>query len=46
MPEKFPLDLYLTQGSVYETGVREALIIRQIGTDASDPASPANLKIN
>jgi len=46
MPEKFPLDLYLTQGSVYETGVREALIIRQIGTDASDPASPANLRID
>jgi len=44
--KRFALDLYLTQGKTYETGVREALIIKQIGTDAADPASPAHLTID
>jgi len=44
--ERFSLDLYLTQGSVYETGKREALVIQKIGTNAADPASPANLRID
>jgi len=46
LPQKFSLDLYLTQGSVYETGKREALVIQKIGTNAADPASPANLRID
>jgi len=46
LPKKFSLDLYLTQGSTYETGKREALIIEKIGTNASDPANPANLRID
>jgi len=46
MPAKFPLDLVLIQGKTYETGVREALIIRELGTDAADPASPAHLRID
>jgi len=46
LPKKFSLDLYLTQGSVYETGKREAMVIQKIGTNAADPASPANLRID
>jgi len=44
--ERFSLDLYLTRGSVYETGKREALVIQKVGTNAADPASPANLRID
>jgi len=44
--QKFSLDLYLTRGSVYETGKREALVIQKVGTNAADPASPANLRID
>jgi len=46
MPKKFSLDLYLTQGKTYETGKREALVIQKIGTNAADPASPSNLRID
>jgi len=46
MVQKFALDLYLTQGSVYETGKREALVIQSVGTNAADPASPAHLRID
>jgi len=44
--QKFSLDLYLTRGSVYETGKREALVIQKVGTNAADPASPAHLRID
>ena len=46
MPQKFPLDVILEQGDVQETGPREALVIRKIGTSASDPTDPAKLVID
>jgi len=46
MVEKFPLDLYLTQGSVYETGKREALVIQKIGTSGTTWTTPPHLKID
>lgn len=36
----------MTQGSDFETGPREVLVIREIGTDASTETSPAKLEIN
>jgi len=44
--KKFALDLTLIQGKTYETGKREGLVIHKEGTDASDPASPAHLRID
>jgi len=46
MAEQFPLDLYLTQGSDYETGKREALVIQKIGTDGTTWATPPHLVID
>jgi len=46
MPKKFSLDLYLTQGSVYETGKREALVIQKIGTNGTTWATPPHLRID
>ena len=36
----------MTQGSEFETGPREALVILEIGTDATTETSPAKLKID
>jgi len=44
--KKFPLDIILEEGDVYETGKREALVIRKIGTNETDPLSPAKLRID
>jgi len=44
--EKFPLDIILEEGDVYETGKREALVIRKIGTNAATETSPTNLWID
>lgn len=46
MPKTFPLDVILEQGDEYETGKREAMVIRKIGTNATDPVAPANLRID
>ena len=46
MPKKFPLDVILEEGDEYETGVREALVIREIGTNATDETAPAKLVID
>ena len=46
MAKKFPLDVILEEGDEYETGAREALVIREIGTNAATETSPANLKID
>jgi len=46
LPKKFPLDIILEEGDVYETGKREALVIRKIGTNAATETSPANLRID
>jgi len=46
LAQKFPLDLYLTQGSVYETGKREALVVEKIGTDGTTWATPPHLRID
>jgi len=44
--KKFALDLVLIEGKTYETGKREGFVIHRIGTDASDPASPAHLRVD
>jgi len=44
--KKFPLDIILEEGDVYETGKREALVIRKIGTNAATETSPTNLRID
>jgi len=46
MPVKFPLDMILEEGREFETGKREALVIRKIGTNASPETSPAWLEID
>jgi len=46
MTSKFALDIYLTQGSVYETGPREVLVIHKIGTNGTDFANPPHLRID
>jgi len=44
--KEFSLDLYLTQGSVYETGKREALVIKKVGTNGTTWATPPHLRID
>jgi len=46
LQKKFPLDIILEEGNVYETGKREALVIRKIGTNAPTETSPTNLRID
>jgi len=46
LAKKFSLDLYLTQGSVYETGKRKALVIQRIGTNGTTWTTPPYLKID
>ena len=46
MVKVFPLDIVLTQVSEYATGKREALIIREIGTDSSTETTPEWLVID
>jgi len=43
---KFPFDIILEEGDVYETGKREALVIRKVGTNAATETSPVNLRID
>jgi len=44
--KKFPLDIILEEGKDYETGVREALVIKEVGTNSTNTATPIKLKID
>jgi len=44
--KRFPLDIILEEGDVYETGKREALVIRKVGTNAATETSPMKLRID
>jgi len=46
MAQKFALDLILEEGDDYETGVREALVITEVGTNSTSTTTPIHLVID
>jgi len=44
--QKFALDLILEEGDDYETGTREALVIREVGTNSTNITTPIKLVID
>ena len=44
MPKTFPLDVILEEGDDYETGKREAMVIREIGTNSTQVEKTATLE--
>jgi len=44
--QRFALDIILEEGDDYETGAREALVIREVGTNSTSTTTPIKLVID